>query len=93
MHLSHLGMCRKGIFSELLFHFFQLPPLFEGCLTNLSLDFLTWHIVCSIPFKKKSFWIYKHHTLTSTLWELSSIVLHDFSSSRFKGILKNWQKI
>lgn len=66
-HLSHLGMCRKGIFSELLFHFFQLLPLFEGYLTNLLLDFLTWHIVYSTPFKKKSFWIYVYHTLSSPL--------------------------
>lgn len=51
-HLSHLGMCRKAVFSELLFKVFQFSPFFEGCLTNLLLDFLTWDTMCSIAFKK-----------------------------------------
>lgn len=61
-HLSHLRMSRKGIFSELLYRVFQFSPFFEGCLSNLLLDFLTWHTTCSAAFLKKSFWIYAHHT-------------------------------
>lgn len=89
-HLSHLEMCRKGTFSELLFSVFQFSSFFEGHLTNLLLDFLTWHTMCSTAFKRNS-----SGFMHITHWVSHAGNSHQLFCMIFhgKGILKNWQII